>query len=203
MTTDHNSRMKPTTHPPHDPLLNDPLMPRVLEAANAIGGFIEWWGFKANLGRIWTYLALRNTPTSQADLARVLGVSRSLMSSALADLSKYQLVSPTSDHRNAPYEAKMDIWSAIAHVLRTREWMMIESVRVAMEAAVLEAERLEEDDLTTAFDLDRVQMLLKMTELAQSLLRVIIALRLPSKGLPKLGVVLKQIQDLTRKLRQR
>lgn len=180
-------------------LSNDRVHRRVLDVADAVGDFIAWWGFKANHGRLWTYLALRNQPLSQTELARALGVSRSLVSIALADLTAFHLVSPTSDHRNAPYEARMDVWSSIAQVLRSREWMMIESVRIALEAVLEEAEA---DDDDSGFDLERVQLLLRMTELAQSMLRVIIALGKPSAQAAS-GVVgiLTKVRELTRRLR--
>ena len=51
---------------------------RVLHVADRAGAFIEWWGFKAIHGRVWTLLALRKSPMPQSMIAQTLGVSRAL-----------------------------------------------------------------------------------------------------------------------------
>jgi DNA-binding transcriptional regulator GbsR (MarR family) len=154
------------------------LTQRVLAACDAIGAFIEWWGFKAIHGRIWLLLCVSRRPLAQREIAAVLGVSRALVSTAIAELTGYRLVRATSEHRNAPYEATLDVWGTISDVLRAREWMILERIRQALEAATQEAERLERMGAgpELAFDLKRLRLLLRMTELAQMLLRFLIAL---------------------------
>ena len=165
----------------------DPLTRAVLQVAQAAGNFIEYWGFKAVHGRIWTLLALHREPLPQTELADLLGVSRSLVSQAMAELVEFGLVRAVSESRNAPYEAVIDIWPTIADVLRSREWMILEGARVALEAAIEEAE-IAASSLDSArperaarlrWDLDRLRMLLSLTEMAQGFLKMVIALRLP------------------------
>ena len=43
----------------------------------------------------------------------VLGVSRSLVSLAISELTDYGLVRATSEARNAPWEATWDVWPTI------------------------------------------------------------------------------------------
>jgi len=153
---------------------------RVKQACEAVGEFIEYWGFKAIHGRIWTLLALRREPMSQTEVADFLAVSRSLVSGAMAELARYGLVRADSDHRNAPYGAVVDVWPTISDVLREREWMLIETARLALDAAIEQAE-LADPAQTRRYDLDRMRFLLRMTELAQSFLRFLIGIRVQSK----------------------
>ena len=152
---------------------------RVVRVCEATGEFIAWWGFKSIHGRIWALLALSRDPVSQAEISRTLGVSRALVSGAIAELMEYGLVRPRSGNRLAPYEAVMDIWPVIADVMRRREWMMVERARVSLEAAVEEAEVGRElgDDLP--YDLDRMRLLLGLTEMAQAFMKILMALRMP------------------------
>jgi DNA-binding transcriptional regulator GbsR (MarR family) len=157
--------------------VEDTVTRRVLEVCDAAGAFIEYWGFKAIHGRVWTLLALHRTPMSQVEVAELLGVSRSLISGAVAELVEYGLVRPTHDHRNAPYEAVMDVWATISEVLRNREWMLLERSRNAMEAAI---EEIQLSGDQTQWELSRLKNLLAMTELAQALLKMLISIRVPT-----------------------
>ncbi|PID38292.1 MAG: hypothetical protein CSA65_02295 [Proteobacteria bacterium] len=147
-----------------------------MAVGDAIGAFIEWWGFKAIHGKTWSLLALSRYPLPQTEIAARLGVSRSLISSVISELTDYRLVKAVGDHRNAPYVARFDVWGTIADVLRDREWMLIERVRLALEAAILEGEALKTTASgTTVYDLQRARLLLRMTEVAQAALQTIIA----------------------------
>jgi DNA-binding transcriptional regulator GbsR (MarR family) len=157
----------------------DRLTQRVLAVTEAVGKFIEGWGFKSIQGKVWTLLAVSATPIAQTDIAEILGVSRSLVSLAIAELTTYGLVRAEGEHRNAPYSARLDVWPAIADVLRGREWMLIEGARVALEAAVEEAELAREGGYRGPYDLGRMRLLLAMTELAQTVLRVLLSVRVP------------------------
>lgn len=166
----------PTLTPPSG---RDPLSTRIGQVCDAVGAFIEYWGFKAIHGRIWALLALRDGPMAQADIAKTLRVSRPLVSAAIAELAGFGLVKPTSESRNAPYEAVMDVWSTIADVLRSREWMLLESARLALEAALEEIQVARVSGDSPPYNSDRLKFLLTMTELGQTLLKALIALRAP------------------------
>ena len=155
------------------------LAKRIAQVCTAVGDFVEYWGFKAIHGRIWTFLALHRDPITQADLARSLGVSRAGVSSAMAELVRFGLVRPMGPGRNAPYEAVMEVWPTIANVLRTREWMLVETARLDLEAALEEARLAKRAGLQHPYSIERLRVLLTMTELAQSLLKTLIALRTP------------------------
>jgi DNA-binding transcriptional regulator GbsR (MarR family) len=172
---------------------------RVRSACEAVGEFIEYWGFKAIHGRIWAILALHAEPMSQVDIADFLGVSRSLVSGAMSELTDHGLVEAVGTHRNAPYRAVFDIWPSIAGVLRSREWMLIEGARVALEGAI------EEYELTPAaerrgFSVERMQFLLRLTEMAQAFLRLLIGIRMP-RQLDGVGDWLRTSSALIKSLR--
>lgn len=149
---------------------------RLLEVGDAIGAFIEWWGFKRIHGRIWTLLALSQKPIPQTEVADILKVSRSLVSQAMSDLIQFGLVRPISDHRNAPFTARFDVWSTIAGILRKREWMLIEEVRLALIALIAEAEVSKNTPNSLNVDLRKIKLMLKMTDVAQSALQIIISI---------------------------
>ena len=81
--------------------------------------------------------------------------------------------------RTAPYEAVMDVWPVISDILREREWMMLEAARVSLEAAVEEAELMKDTGAEMVWSLERMRVLLGLTEMAQTFLKILIKLRLP------------------------
>lgn len=183
------------------PAPTHPLTVRVMHVADAVGEFIAWWGFKAIHGRIWTLLALSAEPRSQADVAAVLGVSRALVSTAMHELYERGLVRPVGTSRQAPWTAVMDVWPVIADVLRQREWILIERARVTLEAAIEEAEILDGAGVSLEYDLDRMRVLLSLTEMAQRFLRILVALRVP-KSIASLGDWLVKATGLLGSLRR-
>ncbi len=184
--------------------LADPLDRRVLAVCEAVGDFIAYWGFKAIHGRIWALLALRSEPLSQVEIAEFLCVSRSLVSGAVAELAERGLVRAVSAHRNAPWAAVLDIWPTIADVLRAREWMLVEVARMALESAIEEAEIEQPGGGSRArargFELDRLRFLLRLTELAQAFLKLLIGIRVPRK-LEGIGAWLKSSARFMKSLR--
>lgn len=180
----------------------DPAGRRVLHVCDAVGAFIEYWGFKSIHGRVWTLLALRARPMAQAEIAATLGVSRSLISGAVAELVSHGLVRATGEHRNAPYEAVMDFWPTIADVLRGREWMLLERARMALEGAIEEVERAAESGEPAVWDAGRMKVLLALTELGQALLRAVMSMRAP-RAPDRVGHWLKGAVSVVHRVRRR
>ncbi len=172
---------------------------RVLAVCDAVGDFIHYWGFKRIQGRVWTLLALHRKPLVQVEVARRLNVSRSLVSETMAELARLGLVRPCGDHRGAPWEAVFDVWPTVSDVLRSREWILLEEARSALDAAVLEVELSEQVQQAHDYDLNRMRMLLRMTERFQAMLRILIALRVPN-SLSGLGRALSRTASLVQGL---
>lgn len=160
----------------------DPLTQRILDVCDRTGDFIEWWGFRAIHGRVWTLLAITGRPLSQMDISVLLDVSRSLVNGAVLELEEWGLVERVGDHRRAPIVAVTEVWPIITQVLRTREWMMIERVRLALEAAAQEADVHYLRTGQQPFSRERLHELMQLTEMAQSFLKVILNLRLADEG---------------------
>ena len=175
---------------------------RVLNVCDRAGAFIEWWGFKAIHGRVWTLLALHTGSMPQNIIAQKLGVSRALVSQAISELSEYGLVQPVSSHRNSPYEATVDVWPTISDILRTREWMLLESARVALESAITEARLQKAAGHRVDFDVEQMKMLMRMTESAQAFLKMIVGLRVP-KPMENLGSLAGMAASIMKNFRSR
>lgn len=155
----------------------DPLERSILNVCNAVGDVIAYWGFKHVQGRVWTYVALSNRPRAQVEVAEALQVSKSLVSLTMSELTELNLVRATGPQRGAPYEATLDIWPVVSDVLRSREWMLLESARLALISAREELQL--SGDGTADFKLDNVKLLLTMVEVAQSVLHTIMTIRNP------------------------
>lgn len=174
---------------------------RIDDVCDAAGAFIEYWGFKHVLGRAWAFLVLRKEPLPQVDMAERLGISRSLMSQVIAELTERGLVRPVTRHRNAPYEAVIDIWPTVAEVLRSREWMLLERARNALELAIEEVELATSAGQVVAYDVGRMRILLAMTESAQALLRMLIGMRMP-RALESFGGWMSKATTLIQSIRR-
>lgn len=182
-------RLDPTALP------NERLATRAVDVCDAVGAFIETWGFRSIHGRVWTLLALSSEPLSQSEVAERLGVSRSLVHLAVGELAEYELVRAVGQQRNAPYEARMDVWPTITGVLRKREWMLMESARVSLEALRQELQHQARAGASAPYDMRRVEVLLLMTELAQSALRGVFSVRMP-ESVDAFSVWLRRARDV-------
>lgn len=162
----------------HDSVLNR----RVLQVCEHTGNFIEWWGFRSILGRVWTLLALRGAPMSQIEIAELLGVSKALVHSAMTDLEERGLVRRIDEGRRSPWVAVVDVWPTITEVLRSREWMLIEQVRVALDSAIEEASIVKRKTGQEPFSIERLRLLASLTESAQNFLRMVLSLRVANES---------------------
>ena len=171
-----------------------------MEVCAAVGRFIEYWGFKAIHGRVWALLALTKEPMAQIQIANTFNVSRSLISGVMAELVDRGLVRPVDDRRNAPYVAVTEFWPTIAAVLRSREWMLLESTRQALEGLVADGGRLTARGRDTRYNLSKARSLLRLTEAAQSLLKLLIG-DPGSSGAERVSSWLRTVGGIARKLR--
>ena len=178
---------------------DDHLHRRVMEVADAIGDFIAYWGFKSIHGRVWTVIALRAEPTTQSQVCQILGASRASVSTVVAELVGHGLLRAVDDRRNAPYVAVFDFWPVVADVLRKREWLLLERARLALEAAVEAGERDRKRGGEHQFALDRMRQLLRLTEVGQSILKVLISVR-NFEATEKLGSWAREAGRLMRRL---
>jgi DNA-binding transcriptional regulator GbsR (MarR family) len=100
---------------------------QVLKVADAVGGLMEAWGFKRNMGRVWAMLYLEQRPLSAADIGERLSLSTGAMSMLLTELQEWSVVRKTwvPGERRDYYEAETSIWKMVSRVLRERELIWI------------------------------------------------------------------------------
>jgi DNA-binding transcriptional regulator GbsR (MarR family) len=109
--------------------------PAVLRVADAVGALIESWGFKRNMGRMWTILYLDDHPQSAADLGERLGLSSGAVSMLLAELVQWGAVKKAwvVGERREYYEAETSIWKMVSRVFRERELRWVQTALDAFE----------------------------------------------------------------------
>ncbi len=91
--------------------------------SDVIGRLMEFWGFKRNMGRVWTVLYLSPDPMSAEDLRHALGLSSGAVSMTLSELSKWGVVRRVwiQGERKDFYTAEVQLWRMISRVISERE----------------------------------------------------------------------------------
>jgi len=117
---------------------NDPIETAELRIAEVIGGLMEFWGFKAVMGRLWAVLYLSPEPLSAAELGERLSISAGAVSMGLADLQKWGVAKKAwrPGERRDYYEAETSIWKMVSRVFRERELAYVREAITAFEAAI-------------------------------------------------------------------
>ncbi len=136
----------------------------------SVGQFMQYWGFKKIHGRIWSHLYISTKPLDSITIMKRLSVSKGLMSLALRDLLKYNVILPVSTGRHGTvlYKANVDLKSIISNVLLTRETNMLINSRLALEGLI----NSNEADLTeSSIDFDKIRNLHELTQSAEELLK--------------------------------
>ncbi len=111
--------------------------PAVLRVADAVGALIESWGFKRNMGRMWTVMYLDDHPLTAADLGERLGLSTGAVSMLLTELLQWGAIKKAwvVGERREHYEPETSLWKMISRVFRERELNWIKSAADAFEQA--------------------------------------------------------------------
>jgi len=149
----------------------------VLRVADTIGELMEFWGFKRNMGRMWTLLYLEAGPLSAAELSSRLALSSGAVSMLLSDLSRWGAVKKSwiPGERRDYYEPETSIWKLISRVLRERELRKISAAIEVFEHAAdtLQAQRDEasgEERERLEPALSRIERLLALARVGHRLL---------------------------------
>ncbi len=160
----------------------DELEDAVLRAADAVGGLMEFWGFKRNMGRMWCVLYLSDHLQSAADLGQMLQLSAGAVSMTLAELVKWGAVKKSwvpGDRRDY-YEPETSIWKMVSRVFRERE---LRQIHTAIEAFELVSSGLDKRRRTAGleevervdFAQERVQGLLDLARIGERLLDAVLS----------------------------
>lgn len=149
-------------------MVQDPASPKVppeLEtAAEQVGDFIQYWGFKKVHGRIWAHLYLSDHPMDAAELMRRLQISKALVSISVADLMKYDVIREAgkSPQGTQLYQANPAIVSVIVNVLRQRERRMFAQIGASfallgkLKPSERQASGIDEERLNSVCELVRI-----------------------------------------------
>lgn len=154
----------------------------VLRVVDAVGGLIEFWGFKRNMGRMWTLLYLEREPMSAPDLCARLSLSTGAVSMTLSELQKWGVVKKAwvPGERRDYYEPETSIWKMVSRVFRERELRQIHQAIEVFENAVDDMERVKNQGVTeerdrTRFALERIKGLLNLARIGANLLDAILS----------------------------
>src|SRR5689334_1641854 len=103
-------------------MIDDAIEPSVLKVADAIGGLIEFWGFKRAMGRLWAILYLSPQPLGAQEIGDRLTMSAGAVSMALSELMKWGVVKKAwrPGERREFYEPETSFWKMISRVYRER-----------------------------------------------------------------------------------
>ncbi len=98
------------------------------EVADAVGGLMEFWGFKRAMGRTWALLYLEDDALAASNLCERLGLSAGAVSMTLTELERWGVVKrlKRSGERREYFEAETDVWKMISRVLRERELSQVQ-----------------------------------------------------------------------------
>jgi DNA-binding transcriptional regulator GbsR (MarR family) len=109
----------------------------VLRVADAVGALMEAWGFKRNMGRLWTVLYLENRPLSAAELGEKLSLSTGAISMLLTEMQEWGAIKKAwvPGERREYFEPETSIWKMVSRVFRERELVWITTAAEAFEAA--------------------------------------------------------------------
>jgi DNA-binding transcriptional regulator GbsR (MarR family) len=147
---------------------------QVLDVAEKVGGFIEYWGFKKIHGRVWTLIFLAGRPVDAAYLISHLRVSKALISITLKDLLQYNVILESSEEASTThYVANNDITGVVLDVLMNREAKMLMEIKGACELLG----RTPQEGLVPFVSEKRAANLISMAKSADELLQGLVALK--------------------------
>lgn len=149
----------------------------ILRVADAIGELMQFWGFKRNMGRMWSVLYLSPEPLSAAQLSQRLSLSTGAVSMLLADLSQWGVVKKSwvPGERRDYYEPESNIWKMVSRVFRQRELQHINNAIETFSQAIdiLDAQRASADASqkpSLELALERIGGLLSLAGIGKKLL---------------------------------
>lgn len=164
--------------------------------SDAVGRLIEFWGFKRNMGRIWTVLFLSDDPLTAKDLQERLQLSSGAVSMTVGELARWGVVKKVwvqGDRRDF-FVAEGNFWKMISRVLAERERVEILEAIDAMEEALeyARAKGKVGDERTrrrAQRQVERIGQLLELARLGRRLLDALLE-RARVDATPLLGVLL-------------
>jgi HTH-type transcriptional regulator, glycine betaine synthesis regulator len=159
------------------------LWPTEASVSDVVGRLIEFWGFKRNMGRVWTVLYLSPDPLSAEDLRHALQLSSGAVSMTLSELSRWGVVRRVwiQGERKDFYTAEVQLWRMISRVFNEREKSEVTAAIESFEEALEKLDRIRKtsSDATTRARADlqheRISQLLDLARLGRRLLDALVS----------------------------
>ena len=158
------------------------LWPTEVAVSDIIGRLIEFWGFKRNMGRVWTVLYLSPEPLSAEELRVALQLSSGAVSMTLSELARWGVVRKVwiQGERRDFYAAEVHLWRMISRVFNEREKSEIVVAIEAFEEALADVSKLRHssDPKTRAraeLQHERISQLLELARLGRRLLDALVS----------------------------
>ncbi len=159
------------------------LWPTEVAVSDVIGRLIEFWGFKRNMGRVWTVLYLSPDPLSAEDLRQSLQLSSGAVSMTLSELARWGVVRKVwiQGERKDFYSAEVQLWRMISRVFNEREKSEIIAAIDAFEEALRQLDRVRKSGPDAAararaeLQYERISQLLELARLGKRLLDALVS----------------------------
>ncbi|MGD8606082.1 MAG: ArsR family transcriptional regulator [Myxococcales bacterium] len=147
--------------------------------SDSIGRLIEFWGFKRNMGRLWSVLYLSARPLSAPEIQDKLQLSSGAVSMTLNELMRWGVVKKVwlQGERRDHYAAEGNFWKMISRVFNERERVEVLDAIDVMEDAIdfLKEKARDPDSRRRAqFQQERVRELLDLARLGKQLLDTLV-----------------------------
>ena len=158
-----------------------PMWESELIASDAVGRLMEFWGFKRNMGRVWTVLYLSDDPLSAHDLRERLVLSAGAVSMTLTELSRWGTVKKVwiQGERKDFFTAEGDLWKMVSRVFRERELVevheAIRNLEAALRALDAQPRRGPDDERRASVQRARIGQLLDLARLGRRLLDALLS----------------------------
>ncbi len=162
--------------------------------SDTIGRLMVLWGFKRNMGRVWTVLYLAGEPLTAKQLRERLQLSSGAVSMTLGELGRWGVVRKlwVQGDRRDFYEAEANVWKMVSRVMRERERAEIVHAIEAFEDALLALERQvaargrEAGAARARIQRERIHKLIELAKLGRTMLDALISnARLDASWLPR------------------
>jgi DNA-binding transcriptional regulator GbsR (MarR family) len=159
------------------------LWPSEAAASDAIGSLIEFWGFKRNMGRVWTVLYLSPEPLSSEDLRQALSLSSGAVSMTLSELSRWGVVRKVwiQGQRRDFYTAEVQLWRMISRVFNEREKGEVVAAIEAFEQVLAQVDKIRRSTADpqararAQLQYDRVSQLLELARIGRRLIDALVS----------------------------
>jgi len=147
--------------------------------SDSIGRLIEFWGFKRNMGRLWSILYLSGRPHSAPELQEKLQLSAGAVSMTLNELMRWGVVKKVwlQGERRDHYTAEGNFWKMISRVFNERERVeVLDAIDIMEDAIQFLREKAEDPESRerARFQEERVRELLDLARFGKQLLDTLI-----------------------------